>query len=325
MNYPLLRMLFLWGTMLLVWPAAGQNAFTPYTETLPVFNLTFDLVPIPGGTYQMGSRSLESYRKDDEGPQHQETVEPFWMMTHEVTWNLYDKFVMLNTNAQQVAAAEKLPPGVDGVSRATPPYVDMSFGMGKDGYPATGMTNFAAARFCEWLTALTGHFYRLPTEAEWEYACRAGTTTAYSFGDDASRLSDYAWAYDNSNNKYQKVGQKKPNPWGLYDMHGNVAEWTLNQYTTDGYQRTQGQPWSPPTQLYPRTVRGGSWDDDPGELRSAARRGSSPKWKKRDPQVPKSLWWLTDASFVGFRVIRPQNPPPKSEWKKYWLEPIEEL
>ena len=113
----------------------------------------------------------------------------------------------------------------------------MSFGMGKENFPAISMTHYAAVKYCKWLTAKTGHFYRLATEAEWEYACRAGSNTRYSFGDDESKLGDYAWYYGNSDSKYQQVGKKKPNPWGLYDMHGNVAEWVLDAYVTDYNQR----------------------------------------------------------------------------------------
>jgi formylglycine-generating enzyme required for sulfatase activity len=169
---------------------------------------------------------------------------------------------------------------------------------------------------------MTGNFYRLPTEAEWEYACRAGTTEAYSFGDDTSSIEDYAWLQINSNDKYQKVGQKKPNPWGLYDMHGNVAEWTLDQYLPTEYRKRTGKinknPFVKPTKTYPRTVRGGSWIDGPKRLRSAARRPSSKKWKQQDPQIPKSLWWQTDADFVGFRVVRPKTTPNLIEQKQYW-------
>jgi len=168
------------------------------------------------------------------------------------------------------------------------------------------MTQHAARVFCKWLTAKTGRYYRLPTEAEWEYACRAGTTTAYHFGDDPASLGEYAWFYDNSSEKTQPVGKKKPNPWGLHDMHGNVAEWVLDQHLADGYQKhAERDPLVIPTMLYPHVVRGGSWDDRAPDLRSAARAGSHPDWKQQDPQIPQSIWYFTDALHVGFRIVRP--------------------
>jgi formylglycine-generating enzyme required for sulfatase activity len=175
------------------------------------------------------------------------------------------------------------------------------------------MTQLAAKIYCQWLSAKTGRIYRLPTEAEWEYACRAGTTTAYSFGDSPELLADYAWHTENANDKYHQVGGKKPNPWGLYDMHGNVAEWVLDRYTPDGYPRPAANPVAnpmlAPTSIYPRVVRGGSWDDYPERLRSAARQESTRDWKEQDPQIPQSIWYHTDASFVGFRVVRPTRSP----------------
>jgi len=202
----------------------------------------------------------------------------------------------------------------------------MSFGMGKDGFPAISMTQHAANKYCHWLSAKTGHFYRLPTEAGWEYACRAGTTTAYSFGDDPAQLEQYAWSEQNSDFKYQKVGKKKPNPWGLYDMHGNVAEWCLDQYEPS-YEEFKDavttDPWTRATKPYPHSVRGGSFDDEAAKLRSAARRFSDKSWKMRDPQLPKSIWWLTDAQFLGFRIVRPLAVPSAEELQKYWTSGVE--
>ncbi|MCA9067641.1 MAG: formylglycine-generating enzyme family protein, partial [Planctomycetaceae bacterium] len=181
---------------------------------------------------------------------------------------------------------------------------------------------YAAKQYTKWLSAITGNQYRLPTEAEWEYACRAGTTTAYSFGDDPAQLPEYAWFGENTNEKYEKVGQKKPNPWGLHDMHGNVQEWVLDQYSEDGYGKETDNPLVIPTTLYPRVVRGGGWDSDAELCRSAARVGSDELWKAQDPQLPQSIWYHTDALHVGFRIVRDPNPPKEETMQKLRMEPI---
>ncbi|WKN30889.1 formylglycine-generating enzyme family protein [Porifericola rhodea] len=316
-----------------LWSVKEKNvAFEPYTETIPGSQVSFDMVPIQGGEYMMGSPSSEDKRKDDEGPQVKVGIEPFWMASTETTWDMFEIFVFQEQEKRLATESGGLEsaniPSVDAVSRPTPPYLDMSFGMGKYGYPAICMTQYSAQMFCKWLTAKTGVFYRLPTEAEWEYACRAGTETAYFFGDDPADIDEYAWYYDNTYGGYEKVGTKKPNPWGLYDMHGNVSEWTLDQYNPEFYASLGDGvkvPYNVPTKLYPRTVRGGSYDDDPETLRSASRIPSNPRWKQQDPQIPKSNWWHTDARHVGFRIIRPLNPPAEKDIEAFWPEPIEDI
>ena len=242
----------------------------------------------------------------------------------EVTWQEYELWGLgldKQRRPTKGAAPSEWDKTADALAIPTKPYSDMSFGMGKQGFPAVCMTQFAAKMYCRWLSAKTGRYYRLPTEAEWEYACRAGTTTAYSFGDDPGKLDDYAWSADNSDDKYHKVGKKKPNPWGLYDMQGNVAEWCLDQYLPDRYKQLAGKlvesPVVPVTEEYPQVVRGGAWTDEAPLLRSAARRGSNKDWKAQDPQIPQSIWYHTDANFVGFRVVRPLRVPTPEEAVRY--------
>ena len=309
-----------WGFLFSIFFVSAQEN---YVEQISDNEYLLPMQFIPGGNFTMGSPKFEVGHFGDEGPQHQVRVDGFWMGQFEITWDLYNLFVSREIDSKQVpkTSDSEVQIEADAVSGATTPYVEMSFGMGTDNFPAICMTQLAAVKFCEWLSAMTGHFYRLPTEAEWEYACRAGTETAYSFGEDSSQLTDYAWYEENSQDKYQKVGTKKPNPWGLYDMHGNVAEWTLDQYIPSVYgKRTAGvtNPLVVGEKVYPKAVRGGSWMDAPKRLRSAARRPSSKQWKKRDPQIPKSKWWHTDAPFVGFRVVRPLKTPSIEEQKKYW-------
>lgn len=297
----------------------SSKTFEKYKEQLPGTEVSLMMLAIKGGTFTMGSPDSESGRRPDEGPQHQVAVGQFWMSEHEITWDLYRLFMERTIDDKQRPAGTEVSLKVDGVSGATTPYTDMSFGMGTDGFPAVSMTQYAASKFCEWLSAMTGHFYRLPTEAEWEYACRAGSTTAYHCNH--QDLDAFAWHKGNSGGAYRQIGSKKPNAWGLYDMHGNVAEWTLDKYQPD-YAQFEGKvttnPYVPPDKTYPRVVRGGSWRDDPTRLRSAARMASTARWKAGDPQIPKSKWWHTDASFVGFRVVRPFRTPTPQQQRIYW-------
>jgi formylglycine-generating enzyme required for sulfatase activity len=282
-----------------------------YTEVLSGTDVSFEMIPIPGGEFVMGSPESEPGRNEDESPQHKVKIAPFWMGKCEVTWDEYDIFsYSLDAKRRELTkkAASDRDKLADAVTRPTKPYTDMTFGLGHDGQPAICMTGLAAKTYCEWLSAKTGRFYRLPTEAEWEYACRAGTATAYSFGDDPQLLEEYAWDVDNSDGKPHKVAKKKPNPWGLHDMHGNVCEWCLDQYFGDAYSKSAAEnPFFLVSKEYPQVVRGGSWEADAASCRSAARDYSKAEWKIQDPQLPKSRWFHTDALFVGFRVVRPLN------------------
>jgi formylglycine-generating enzyme required for sulfatase activity len=311
---------------------SSESEMKLYTNTIPGTRVTYVMVPIPGGEFTIGSPDSEANRKPDEGPQHKVKVSPFWIGQCEVTWNEYELFMYPDQEKQTRAtlptdaAGDKL---ADAVTHPSKPYVEMSFGMGKDGYPAISMTQHAANKYCQWLSAKTGQFYRLPTEAEWEYACRAGTKTAYYFGDDPAQLKDHGWYEENSDFKYQKVGKKKPNPWGLHDMCGNVVEYVLDQYDAEFYQKSSASanpvldPWNKATKPYPHSVRGGSWDDQAEKCRSAARRGSDRTWKMTDPQLPKSIWYFSDAQWVGFRVVRPLKVPPSEQMQKYWSSGVE--
>ena len=309
----------------------NESQMKAYTNTIPGTQVSFAMVPIPGGEFMMGSPESESSHKPDESPQHKVKISPFWMGRCEVTWNEYELFMYpdeerrMRANAANEIGSDKL---ADAVTHPSKPYVEMSFGMGKDGYPAISMTQHAANKYCQWLSAKTGQFYRLPTEAEWEYAARAGTTTTYFFGDDSSKIGEYAWYEQNSDFKYQKVGKKKPNPWGLQDIYGNVVEWVLDQYDPDFYKQcsaagTSVDPWNKATKAYPHSVRGGSWDDQVAMCRSAARRGSDRSWKMQDPQLPKSVWFHSDAQWVGFRVVRPLKLPVVDQVQKYWTSGVE--
>lgn len=314
--------LVLSGTMVVAQNKDHKN----YIQDIKGTSLSFSMQAIPGGTFEMGSNSVDH---PDEQPVHQVKINPFWMGTYEVTWDIYEPFLYKDYEmSKQTEGA--IPADVDAVTRPSKPYLDMTFGMGKQGQPALAMTNYNAIQFCKWLYKRTGVFYRLPTEAEWEYACRAGSKTAYFFGDDAKALADYAWFAENSAAQTHKVGEKKPNAYGLYDMLGNVGEWTYDQYHADTYAKRKAKPSDnpvvTPTELYAHVVRGGAFDSKADALRSAARGASDPFWKQLDPQMPKSNWWFPEAPFVGMRLVRPVTPPSHDEIMAYYdQEPIADL
>jgi formylglycine-generating enzyme required for sulfatase activity len=280
-----------------------------YKVTIPNTAINYGMAPVPAGEFQMGSAAVGA--KPDEQPQHTVRLGAFWMQTHEVTWDAYLLF-MFADQAKELAHPDAL---VDGLSRPTAPHLEMSFGRGSAGYPAISMTHHAANRFAQWLSAKVGEYYRLPTEAEWEYACRAGTAI--------TGLPDYAWFAKNSAlpgftaGTYHTIGTKKPNAWGLYDLLGNVMEWTLDQYAPYPAAPTDN-PWVKSTAPYPHAVRGGSWHDDETSVTCTARVPSAPSWKRQDPQLPKSIWYMTDAQWLGFRLVRPATLPSVEEMYRAW-------
>ncbi|MBA4150836.1 MAG: formylglycine-generating enzyme family protein [Verrucomicrobia bacterium] len=277
--------------------------------TLKMPATPFFMLPIKGGSFTMGSREPKS--DPPEVPAHTVTLDPFWMQQCEVTWNEYAPFMYHDWNRQN-----KQKTLADAIVYPTKPLIER-----EDGFPAVSMSQHAANKYCQWLSARTGHFYRLPTEAEWEYACRAGTESAYSFGDNPADLGQYGWFKENSNGKSQRVGKKLPNPWGLHDMHGNVAEWTLDGFAK--YEKAPAKnPWIRGTDTYPHAVRGGSWDD-PAELcRSASRQPSDRSWNQ-DPILRQKAVWILERPTVGFRVVRPLKAPTAEEMFRYWNNEVE--
>ncbi len=307
----------------------------PYVATIPGTDVKFEMVPVPGGTFLLGSPEDEADRNDDEGPQIEIRVDPFWIGKYEITWAEYKQFMALQEHFKSFRQAgirevteERRIDAITAPSSLYDP--SFTYDAGDDPrQPAATMTWYAALQYTKWLSILSGDFYRLPGEAEWEYACRAGTTSAWSFGDDADEIDEYAWLDDNADYERHRVGRKKPNPWRLYDMHGNVAEWVLDQYDEGGY--THLEPGKKYTAIEairwanepdPLVARGGSWEMTADQLRSAARLASDNElWKQEDPNIPKSPWWFTTepSTGVGFRIVRPWNVPATREEREiYW-------
>jgi len=316
--------------------AKTESEMKAYAEQIHSSGVAIEMTPIPGGEFLMGSPASEVDRQENEGPQVRVKLEPFWMGRHEITWQQFYVWwwrVNFDMKRDEILAEREKPKSsrdrlADAISRPTKPYCDLTFDMGSSSdCPAICASHLAARYYCMWLSAKTGRYYRLPTEAEWEYACRSGTTTAYSFGDDPKMLDDYAWYYDNADEKYHRVGQKKPNRWGLYDMHGNVSEWVLDSYLADRYSKLSGpdavkNPLAlPHTDRYPFVIRGAGFWDDPDWCRSAYREKSTPKLSEDDPTYPQDIWLHTKRWAPGFRVVRPLRMPILKEAKQYEPNP----
>lgn len=311
MNKPNSLLVYLFFILSVSISQAQERTFVEYEAPVPGSDFTIKMIPVHGGTFKMGNTMAT---EKNTAETRQVKLSDFWMGAYEIT---HDQFGIFYKD-ESVTQGSK----TDAITRPTAQYIDLSWNMGKEGgFPVNSLSQDAALMFCRWLFQKTGVFYRLPTEAEWEYACRAGTSTLYPFGNDANALDDYAWYEKNSENKYQKVGLKKPNPWGLYDMQGNVCEWTLDQFDENYFSnigKQQVDPVIPPGSRYPRSLRGGSYLDSSSLLVNGYRFKSEPDWNIRDPQVPKSRWWLTDAPFTGFRIVRPRKQPSAEEAAKFY-------
>jgi formylglycine-generating enzyme required for sulfatase activity len=242
-------------------PAASHTQ--SFWQDVPTAAFKFEMLPIPAST---------------DGK-----IKPFYMSRYELTWEAYDVFVYRLDEQGGLGA-------VDAVTRPSKPYLPPDRGFGHEGFAAISMSFKNAEEFCKWLSAKSGRKYRLPTEDEWQHACLAGSSTKYCYGDDPARLGEYAWYAANSSDQPQPVGKKKPNAWGLCDMHGNVQEWCIGR---------DGKP----------VTAGGSYRDDPAKLAATARALPEPAWDASDPQLPKSKWWLADGPFVGFRVVCEAESP----------------
>lgn len=312
----------------------------PYTTQIPGTEVSFEMIPIPGGKFMMGSPEDEAGRNSNEGPQFEVELEPYWMGKYEVTWGEYKPFMRLDKVFKEFKRRKiRMVDDESRIDAITAPSAlyDPSFtydaGQEPD-QPCATIAQFAAKQYTKYLSLLTGTYYRLPYEAEWEHACRGGTTTAYYFGDDPEQLGEHAWFEGNSKEYRYAVGQLKPNPFGLYDMYGNVNEWVLGQYVEGSYDGLTGKvssavdTFNKPTELHPRVCRGGSFETGLEACRSAARQLSEEVWRDDDPNVPRSPWWFTKSPSlgVGFRLMRPLHEPTTREAKEaLWNADLEDI
>jgi formylglycine-generating enzyme required for sulfatase activity len=305
---------------------AEVDTFQNFREMIPGTTVDFEMIALPGGSFFIGSPESETYRQNDEGPRKKIRIRPFFIGKLEVTWDEYDAFLR-ETGVQgrtgQSYQDESQPGSVDAVTGPTPAYGHPDQGWGRGKRPAITMTHYAATKYCEWLSDKTGKIYRLPTEAEWEYACRGGTESAYFFESEPEQLSEdrlwnkiigidtmvinqYVIFSLNSMGKTQLPESVNPNPFGLIHMLGNVREFCADWYQEDVYSSYMDNVEDPsgPISGDHYVVRGGSFKTAPMDLRSATRDYTrQDRWLLTDPQIPKSLWWYSDCNDVGFRVV----------------------
>ncbi len=258
------------------------DEFIPVPET----DLKIEMVYVPGGRFRMGSPDDEPGRGKDEGPAREVELKPFWISRHEVPAEAFSAYYEIVARDPKAAKA-------DAITRPSKPYEGPQGTMQGGRHPAVNMRWHNAVGFCEWLSRKMNQEFRLPTEAEWEYAARAGSSKAAP-----EPLDDHAWHQANSGAKTHEGGQKKPNAFGLCDMLGNVWEYCLEFTHPPGYGPV---------------LRGGAWNSPAADLRFANRQAILEEWYERDPNRPRSMWWLTDATFVGFRIARFAEPGEKRE------------
>jgi formylglycine-generating enzyme required for sulfatase activity len=305
--------IFLAALMVVNSAIAQDGSAKKYTETVTSKTgekMSFDMVLIPAGNFRMGSPASEAGRKEDEGPQHEVRLDSFYLCTTETTIELFMAYYQETVTAKKdfitTQQEKKTDSEVDAITGPTPVYGDMTMGY-ENQHPAMGMTWHNAMTFCRWLSKKTGREYRLPTEAEWEYACRAGTTSAFGVGNDPEKLKEIAWYEETADSETSTVGKKKPNAWGLYDMLGNVREWVFDFYSPDAYKQAAAKspavnPKGPETGKV-HVARGGDYSCPLEEVRCAARAFEEKWWRSGDPQIPKSMWWLPEMDIIGFRVV----------------------
>ena len=307
--------------------AAEVTAFQNFTETIPGTAASISMIAVPGGEFLMGSPENEPFRNQDEGPQKKVRVSDFFMGEVEVTWDqfwaFYAETMSEGRTPPAAVYANNSREDIDAVSGPTPPFglPDQGWGMGER--PAITMTHYSAQTFCQWLSLKTGKNYRLPTEAEWEYAARGGTETPYFFEGNPKKLSNegflknifkpdttgiysHAVYANNSGNKTKMPEDVKANPFGLKNMLGNVMEYCEDWYSEDAYKSIKDGELDPkgPAAGTEHVVRGGHYNSDAADLRSAARSHTEhDKWLRTDPQNPKSIWWYSDVKGIGFRVV----------------------
>ncbi|MDX2415397.1 MAG: SUMF1/EgtB/PvdO family nonheme iron enzyme [Bacteroidales bacterium] len=305
--------------------AARVKAFEEFTETIPGTSVSFKMKAVPGGNFAMGSKRGMHFIQADEIPAREVKLDSFWLAEIEVTWDEYLAFfAATGSQGRKEGSNDADNVEVDAISGPTPPWGAPDQGWGKGSRPAITMTHHAATVYCQWLSKMTGKSYRLPTEAEWEYAARGGAEGTYFFeaepekyvregflrkifGADTSVINSYIIYAENSSLKTQSPDIVKANPFGLKNMLGNVAEFCYDFYDPAVYQKYPAGVIANP--FGPRTgeehaIRGGAFNNSAKDVRIASRDHTRTiEWLVTDPQIPKSIWWYSDCKSVGFRVL----------------------